>query len=61
MGLHERMVRHMAITERLVNLIERCAALCDAGKLTEARRLFRRVEQLNERLLEPEDIGQLLH
>lgn len=51
----------MAITERLVNLIERCAALRDAGKLTEARRLFRRVEQLNERLLEPEDIGQLLH
>jgi hypothetical protein len=41
MELYERMLRHIEITLRLVALIERCAALRDAGKLTAARKLFK--------------------
>jgi hypothetical protein len=40
------------------SLITRCHELKDAGKLGEARKLFRRVEKLNERLLKLEDRGR---
>ena len=56
MELSERVQLHMATTERLLALIERCAVLRDAGKVAEARRLFRQVERLNEKLIGLESV-----
>jgi hypothetical protein len=57
LSLHDRVVLHAETTDALLVLIERVAVLRDAGKIAEARKLFRRVERLNERLLKLEDTG----
>jgi hypothetical protein len=49
---------HVETTQEVLALIERCHALRDAGRIAQARKLFRRVEKLNERLLELEDMGR---
>jgi hypothetical protein len=61
MKLHDRIKAHVETTERLLALIERCAALRGAAKIAQARKLFKQVERLNETLLELEDIGPRLH
>jgi hypothetical protein len=58
LGLHDRVVLHAETTQELLALIERCNAVRDAGKITQAQKLFRRVKKLNERLLELEDTGR---
>ena len=57
LSLHDRVVLHAETTDAVLVLIERVAALRDAGKIAEARKLFRRVEKLNERLLKLEERG----
>ena len=59
--IHDRIRLHMATTQRVLALIDRCTALRDAGKIEQARKLFRQVERLNERLLELEEIWPRLH
>ena len=56
--LHDRVRLHIETTQEVLALIERCHAPRDAGKIGHARKLFRRVEKLNERLLELEDTGR---
>ena len=58
LSLHDRVWLHAETTREVLALIGRCNALRDVGKIGEARKLFRRVEKLNERLLELEDTGR---
>jgi len=61
MDITQRFLLHMRTTRKLMGLIRRCNELREAGKLTQARKLFRQCEKLNEKLLEIEDIGARLH
>jgi hypothetical protein len=55
LALHDRVRLHIETTQEVLALIERCHALRDAGNIGQARKLFRRVEKLNERLVELEE------
>ncbi len=60
LDITERFLLHMRTTRKLMGLIRRCN-LREAGKLAQARKLFRQCEELNEKLLELEDIGPRVH
>lgn len=47
---HDRRAVRESIEDQIRGMIERCAGLRDAGRLEEARRLLKRIEQLNEEL-----------
>ena len=49
----------MRTTRKLMGLIRRCGELREAGKLAQARKLFRQCEELNEKLLELENLPRL--
>ncbi len=61
LDITERFLLHMRTTRKLMGLIRRCNELREAGKLAQARKLFRQCEVLNEKLLELEDLGPRLH
>ncbi|MGA8705975.1 MAG: hypothetical protein WB646_03195 [Steroidobacteraceae bacterium] len=56
--ISDRVRLHVESTNEVLALIVRCHALRDSGKIGQARKLFRRVEKLNDRLLELEDTGR---
>jgi hypothetical protein len=61
MDLEQRFLLHLRTTRKLMELIQRCNNLRDAGKIAEARKVFRQAERLNEKLLELEEIVPRLH
>ena len=61
LDITERFLLHMRTTRKLMGLIRRCNELREAGKIAQARKVFRQCEALNEKLLELEDVGPRMH